>query len=379
MAKGSVPVRHLKKKTGKAHSQPKDAHKSDTAKDRTERKKSKVRVGSTGSDKPKAKPRRPVAAWVKEAADRAEAMLEGRLLPEKPKVPITPYGPDYEKPRLPRKRLTKSELPVKCVDDDDEKDEDTDTEIVDEDPESVEAGLKAGIPAKIAPIDEAETIISGLTHRRTRSTTKSGNHHFKILLESYRPDYPEKAAKLVLNGAVERDLIAYFQVTKKVFDIWQAMYPEFAAALAISKEASLADQRVERSVYQMALGYNVEAEKIMNYRGQVIRAKYQEHIPANINAAKFWLINRDPQKWGRDPEKVNSELSAKPSVLNVNMIKGMSTDQLRQLLQVLKAMLTPTPTLSRIDGVTINQQSDDVEELEYTLSKTEAEDTNVEE
>ena len=62
-------------------------------------------------------------------------------------------------------------------------------------------------------------------------------------------------------------------------------YPEFRCALKAGKEAS--DDRVERSLYQLAIGWN----------GQ----------PPNTTAAIFWLKNRRPDRW-RDVQQ-QSELA----------------------------------------------------------------------
>src|SRR6478672_3672152 len=60
-------------------------------------------------------------------------------------------------------------------------------------------------------------------------------------------------------------------------------YPEFRCALKAGKEAS--DDRVERSLYQLAIGWN----------GQ----------PPNTTVAIFWLKNRRPDSW-RDVQNIEA-------------------------------------------------------------------------
>lgn len=57
------------------------------------------------------------------------------------------------------------------------------------------------------------------------------------------------------------------------------------------------DENVERSLYERAVGYTVQREKLFNHYGKIIRGTYREHIPADINAALRWLGNRQPEKW----------------------------------------------------------------------------------
>jgi len=68
-------------------------------------------------------------------------------------------------------------------------------------------------------------------------------------------------------------------------DRWKQKYPEFRCALKAGKEAS--DDRVERSLYQLAIGWN----------GQ----------PPNTTAAIFWLKNRRSDRW-RDVQNVEADI-----------------------------------------------------------------------
>jgi hypothetical protein len=78
---------------------------------------------------------------------------------------------------------------------------------------------------------------------------------------------------------------------------WAATHAEFRAALKVGKET--ADQRVERSLYQRAVGYHYDAVKIFMPAGakKPVYAHYVEHIPPDTTAAIFWLKNRDPAHW----------------------------------------------------------------------------------
>jgi hypothetical protein len=82
-----------------------------------------------------------------------------------------------------------------------------------------------------------------------------------------------------------------------------------------------ADDRVERSLYQRAVGYSYNAVKIMQNNGEPVYAEYVEHVPPDPGAAKLWLINRRPEDWR---EKTYNELSGKDGsplvpVLNVTI------------------------------------------------------------
>jgi hypothetical protein len=67
--------------------------------------------------------------------------------------------------------------------------------------------------------------------------------------------------------------------------------------------------RVERSLYDRAVGYNYDAVKVFMPAGREkpVYAPYTEHVPPDVTAAIFWLKNRDPQHW-RDSQQLEHVL-----------------------------------------------------------------------
>lgn len=79
---------------------------------------------------------------------------------------------------------------------------------------------------------------------------------------------------------------------------------------AIKAERAVADDRVERSLYQRALGYERDAVKVFLPAGseKPIYAFYKEHVPPDTTAMIFWLKNRRPAEW-RDKHEVSGALT----------------------------------------------------------------------
>lgn len=122
----------------------------------------------------------------------------------------------------------------------------------------------------------------------------------------FRRDIVERARKLALLGATDREMADFFEVAESTFYLWKLEHPELSEALKVGKEA--ADERVEHSLYRRALGYSHDAVKIVQVGGEVVNAPYVEHYPPDVTAAIFWLKNRRPQEWR---EKVQAELTGK--------------------------------------------------------------------
>ena len=82
------------------------------------------------------------------------------------------------------------------------------------------------------------------------------------------------------------------------------LHPSFGEALKLAKKE--ADERVERSLYQRAVGYSYETVKVFLPYGlkEPVYAPYVEHVPPDTTAAIFWLKNRNcgrrmlEDRWG---------------------------------------------------------------------------------
>lgn len=119
----------------------------------------------------------------------------------------------------------------------------------------------------------------------------------------YKPEFVRQAAKLSRMGATLVDLANFFEVNIVTIHRWMTTIPEFCNAIRLAKEE--ANSRVERSLYEKAMGYSFDAEKIFcNKNGKIVRAPYREHVPPSDTAMIFWLKNRRPDLW-RDRQDIN--------------------------------------------------------------------------
>lgn len=109
---------------------------------------------------------------------------------------------------------------------------------------------------------------------------------------AYRPEFVEQATKLCNMGATDAEMAEFFNVSTVTFYAWQKAHPDFLNAIQLSKDAH--DNRVERSLYQKAVGYERVIQKATP-SGQVVTVK--EFFPPDTGSAIFWLKNRRSQKW----------------------------------------------------------------------------------
>ena len=120
----------------------------------------------------------------------------------------------------------------------------------------------------------------------------------------YKPEFCVQAQKLCELGATDRELAGFFEVTQQTLDNWKVEHPEFFGSLKLGKES--ADNRVEQSLYNRAMGYSHPDTDIRVIDGAIVETPLIKHYPPDTTACIFWLKNRRKEEW-RD--KVEAEHS----------------------------------------------------------------------
>jgi hypothetical protein len=101
----------------------------------------------------------------------------------------------------------------------------------------------------------------------------------------FRPEYIRIAKACARFGAIEDEIANELNIGPATLDRWKQKYPEFRCALKAGKDAF--DDRVEHSLYQLAIGWNGN--------------------PPNVTACIYWLKNRRKDRW-RDVQQIEAAL-----------------------------------------------------------------------
>jgi hypothetical protein len=112
---------------------------------------------------------------------------------------------------------------------------------------------------------------------------------------AFHPRFVGEAAKLCALGATDMELADFFKISVSTLNQWKINYPEFSESIKSGKEP--ADDRVERSLFNRAVGFVYETEKIFLVDGKVLRVPIREHVPPDTAAAFIWLKNRRKEIW----------------------------------------------------------------------------------
>ncbi|MBK6414094.1 helix-turn-helix domain-containing protein [Sphingopyxis sp.] len=114
---------------------------------------------------------------------------------------------------------------------------------------------------------------------------------------TYQESFAEQAQKICELGATDQEIADFFEVDVRTIYRWKHDHDEFCQALKAGKD--IADERVERSLYQKAIGYEQDEVKIFMPGGasEPVYAPFRAKIAPDTTAAIFWLKNRRSQDW----------------------------------------------------------------------------------
>lgn len=124
----------------------------------------------------------------------------------------------------------------------------------------------------------------------------------------YKPEYAKQAAVACKLGATDQDLAELFDVSRSTINLWKIEFSQFSDALKAPKDA--ADDRVERALYQRAVGYSHPEDDIKVIEGQIKVTPTVKHYPPDTTACIFWLKNRKPELYRANPEPTDGESEA---------------------------------------------------------------------
>ena len=114
----------------------------------------------------------------------------------------------------------------------------------------------------------------------------------------YGPHAVRIAKAMAKLGATDPETAEAIGIDVATLYRWRHAHPEFCDALKVGKEES--DDRVEKSLYQRAIGYTYQSEKIFQFQGAPVVVPYTEHVLPDVTAQIFWLKNRRRAQWTQD-------------------------------------------------------------------------------
>lgn len=111
----------------------------------------------------------------------------------------------------------------------------------------------------------------------------------------FKPEFIAQAEKLCKLGATDLEIADFFEIDVRTLYRWKGDNEEFCQALKVGKD--VADERVERSLFARANGYEHDEVDIRVLGGEIVQTPIRKFYPPDTTACIFWLKNRKPEGW----------------------------------------------------------------------------------
>lgn len=144
-----------------------------------------------------------------------------------------------------------------------------------------------------------------------------------------------KIEELARDGAQDKDIAAYLGYNETHFCEIKGRYPKLTEAL--KKGRSPLDFNVENSLFKKCIGYKEKVqkpikvkEKYYDDQGRMCEierveiVEYEETVYPEVTAQIFWLKNRKPKMWNRQPveeDANNPTIKANKGIAIANWLK----------------------------------------------------------
>lgn len=127
----------------------------------------------------------------------------------------------------------------------------------------------------------------------------------------YRRDFPERAEKLWAKGHTDAEVAKKLKIGVDAIYRFAKHYVEFSEAQKRGK--AIADQCVERALFQRATGIVLPDCHVSTHEGQITITPLKKHYPPDPLSMIFWLKNRKPKEWREKTElTITEEIAGVP-------------------------------------------------------------------
>jgi hypothetical protein len=125
----------------------------------------------------------------------------------------------------------------------------------------------------------------------------------------------EKLLELAKKGRTVEQMAEILDIHSTTIFNW--MNEDKQLFWSFNEYRQFADEQVEKALYEKATGFKRKVEKpLLTKTGSLVIAEINEQFPPDTEAAKFWLKNRQAQKW-----KDKTEVEAMVGTININIEK----------------------------------------------------------
>lgn len=129
----------------------------------------------------------------------------------------------------------------------------------------------------------------------------------------YKEIYNDQAFKLCLLGATDSELADFFDIAESTLNLWKTKHPEFVESIRAGKVA--ADLKIAGALYDGAMDRLIPTQQAVKVKSvywdengkrcekeTVEVVEVMQGVPGDFRNQRFWLMNRQKDKW-RDKQE----------------------------------------------------------------------------
>ena len=183
----------------------------------------------------------------------------------------------------------------------------------------------------------------------------------------YDPKYAKIAFGLcVLDKAITLKQLAYiFNVSQVTISDWLKNNSDFSDAVREGRKQ--ADAKVVSKLYERAIGYTHDEEKVFQNNGKIVTHTTKKHYPPDVKAAVSWLQVRQPELFavlgnGEPPKTINNNTQVNLiGVVDSLKQTGLGQRFLEAIQPAIQGAQPPKlpndPKTKSIDGIEISKNA----------------------
>jgi len=124
----------------------------------------------------------------------------------------------------------------------------------------------------------------------------------------YKPEFADIAKRLAAKGLIDKDIYDALGISEVTGISYKKKFPDFLKSINEGKAEP--NRMVEQKLLERALGFEYKAEKALVVSDGIKNGSHvevisnKEYALPDVGAMKFWLNNRNPERW-KDKQTIN--------------------------------------------------------------------------
>lgn len=165
--------------------------------------------------------------------------------------------------------------------------------------------------------------------KKAKRRTKRGS--------TFLPEYPDVVRAIAMQGVTDDELASSFGLNPQIIRSWRKLYPDFDDA--IREGRTIADLQVIEALHKKAIGHTYQTDVVIrDGKGYAIETM-DKHEPPETNAIKYWLSNRDPERWNRTALHIqHTGKKGEPPIAH-----GVKQETKLELMSSILSLIQPKP------------------------------------